>query len=381
MGVEHKTDFWHPPLWKWCAFLLLGAGSVLLFRFHPAPKPVKVEQLNLNYPTPTWDGSYPSVVIPLAHSGEVNSKGSVSLIKPTVNHDSPVNQAEVALDSGMFKLRQTDLFVSDVIPLALTRTYLTGDYFSRGFGIGAGQPYDICQTGTNHPYTYMDLTLEDGRRFHFPRISKGTGYADAVYGHYATASEFYGAQWAWTGTGWKLDLRDGREFQFPDSYHAQNCAQAAPVEIRDANGNRLQLKRSKVRRLEGLVSPSGHTITLKYDGSDRIIEAEDANSLIKYSYNSSGRLEAVADASRVLYRFEYDSHGMTTIKDGNEKFLLRNVFDPGSRVSEQHLADGEIYRYDYLLDKKHKIVETTIALPSGEVKRFFFHDGIVSGEK
>jgi YD repeat-containing protein len=375
-------------LWKWFVFLLLVGGSFLLLRFHPAPKPVKVELLTLNYPTPTWDGSYPRVVISAVSvgTGELKFKSSISLKKPTLRHEAPVNEFEVALDSGMFKLRQTDLFVSDVMPLVLTRTYRVWDEYARPFGGGMSHPYDICQTGSNHPYTYMDLTLEDGREFHFLRISKGTGYADAVYRHYATSSEFYEAKWSWTGTGWKLDFPDGRVLLFPDSYHTKNCAQKAPVEMQDAAGNRIQLKRDKARNLKQLISPSGHTITFKYDGSDRIIEAEDdAGEVRRYSYNPSGHMETVADASHPLYRFEYepllrargyDPYLMTTILDGTGRVLLRNIYKDYGRVSEQRLANGDVYRYGYLFDKKYNIVETTVTLPSGETKRFFFHDGI-----
>jgi YD repeat-containing protein len=106
------------------------------------------------------------------------------------------------------------------MPLVLTRTYRTWQDFDAEFGVGASHPYDICQTGNNHPYTYMEL---------------GGKIAD----------------------------------------HAKNCAQAAPVEMRDSEGRRIQLLRDQVRNLERLISPSGHTIAFKYDGSDRIIEAED----------------------------------------------------------------------------------------------------------
>jgi YD repeat-containing protein len=387
-----KKDFWRPAWWKWLVFLLLVGGSVLLFRYKPAPKPVKVELLTLNYPTPTWDGSYPSVVIPLASdSGRVKFKESISLVTPTVRHDSPVNQAEVALDSGMFKLRQTDLFVSDVMPLALTRTYRVWDGHSRAFGAGGNHPYDVAPTGTRNPYTYMDLNLEDGRTVRFDRISRGAGYADDVEEHHATASEFYLARIAWNGDGWTLDFRDGRKFVFPESYNARNLAQGAPVEMRDAQGNRIRLKRDKVRNLEELIAPSGHRITFKYDGSDRIIEAEDdAGHVRKYSYNSSGHVETVADGTQLLYRFEYDPllhargydpYLMTTITDGNGTVLLMNIYKDNSRVSEQRLANGDVYRYDYLFDKQHNVVETTVTLPSGQVKRLFFHDGIMSAEK
>ena len=319
-------------------------------------------------------------------SGRARFQSSISLIKPTVRHDEPINQFEVALDSGMFKLRQTDIFVADVMPLSLTRTYRVWDEYSRAFGVGGNHPYDICPTGTRFPYTYMNLNLEDGREIYLPRISKGTRYEDAVFRHGNVGSEFYDARIGWNGNGWTLNFRDGREFLFPEAYYSKSFAQGAPIEMRDEHGNRIQLKRDKVRNLERLVSPSGHTIALTYDDSDRITEAQDsAGNIRRYSYNPSGHLETVSDDAHALYRFEYepllhelgyDPYLLTKVVDGNGRVLLKNVYKDNSRVSEQRLANGNVFRYDYLYDRRHRVIETTVTLPSGEVKRFFFDDGI-----
>lgn len=287
-------------------------------------------------------------------------------------------------------LRQTDIFLADVMPLSLTRTYAVWDPTKKAFGVGANHPYDICPTGTRLPYTFMDLNLEDGRQIHLPRISKGTGYADAVFRHSATASEFYGAQVAWNGNGWTLDFLDHRQFLFPEAYYSKSFAQGAPFEMRDGEGHRIMFKRDSKRNLEQLISQSGHIIKFKYDGQDRIIEAEDSSGNIRrYSYNSSGHLETVSDASQVLYRFEYepllnaagfDPYLMTVIRDGNGRVLLRNVYKDGSRISEQRLADGSTYKYEYLL-VKNDVVATFVTLPSGEVRRLFFQNGILSGSR
>jgi YD repeat-containing protein len=108
-----------------------------------------------------------------------------------------------------------------------------------------------------------------------PRISQGTGYADAVFRHDRSSSEFFGAQVAWNGNGWTMTFRDGRKIYFPESYYAKNFAQGAAIEMLDAEDHRLQLKRNSARNLEELVSPGGHTIRFKYDSADRIVEAKD----------------------------------------------------------------------------------------------------------
>jgi len=377
--------FWRPPLWKWAVALLLLAATAALIRWKPAARPVKVELLPITDSFPAWDESYPSVVISLtSESDRVKFTSSISAVKPTVRHDVPVNQFEVALDSGMFKLRQTDIFVADVMPLALTRTYRVWDQYSRAFGTGGNHPYDICPTGTRFPYTYMTLNLEDNRGIYLPRISKGTRYEDAVFRNGNAGSEFYDARISWNGNGWTMNFRDGWQFLFPEAYYSKSYAQGAPTEMRDEHGNRIQLKRDRVRNLQQLISPSGRTITFKYDPSNRIVEAEDNTGHIRrYSYDPSGHLETVSDDARVLYRFRYkplhhgyDPYLMTRVSDGNGRVLLKNVYKDTSRVSEQRLANGDVYRYDYVLDSQRNLVQTTVTLPSGEAKSFFFYHGI-----
>jgi YD repeat-containing protein len=379
--------FWRLPVWKWTVVLVLLAVTIVLARWKPAARPVKIELLPVTDSFPPWDGSYPSVVISVASdSGRIRFKSSIVPVKPSVRHESPVDQFEVALDSGMFKLRQTDIFVADVLPLSLTRTYHAWDDHSRAFGVGGNHPYDICPTGTRFPYTYMNLNLEDGRQIYLPRVSKGTRYEDAVFRNGNAGSEFYDARINWNGNGWTMNFADKWQLLFPEAYFAKTCAQGAPIEMRDEQGNRIQLKRDPGRNLQQLISPSAHTLTFKYDETNRIVEAgDDAGAFRRYSYNPSGHLEAVSDEAHTIYRFEYqellqargyDPYLMTAVLDGAGRVLLKNVYKDASRVSEQSLANGDVYRYDYLFDNKHSVIQTTVTLPSGEAKSFSFYNGI-----
>lgn len=354
------------------------------------PAPVKVELLPYSDSPPAWDGSYPHLlIVPTKTGSEYKFESSISLVKPSLEHGFPVSEFDVDLHSGRFVLRQTDIFVADVMPLSLTRTYTVWDDRKRAFGVGTNHPYDICPTGRRFPYTYMDLNLEDDRQIHFPRISKGTGYADAVFRHSNTASEFYGAQVAWNGNGWTLDFRDGREILFPEAYYSKSFAQGAPYEMRDGKNHRIMFKRDGNRNLEELISPAGHTISFSYDGADRIVAmGDDSGTTHKYSYNSTGHLETVSDGARVLYRFEYqpllraagfDPYLMTMVLDGDWKIVLQNVYKDGSRISEQRLADGTTLKYAYVFDDKHEIEKTTVTLPSGKVRTFSFQEGVPSG--
>lgn len=386
-----KSRFWHPPAWKWLLLLILLAGAGFLASWKPSPRPVKVELLPFTDSPPAWNGAYSYLTIsPVdVETDHPRFESAIVASAPTVRRDSPVNEFQVDLHTGMFVVRQTDLFISDTVSLSLTRTHRAWDCCSRAFGVGTNHPYDICPTGTRRPYTYMDLNLEDGRQIHFRRISKGTGYADAVFRHEETSSEFYGAQIAWNGDGWTLNFRDGRRVLFPEAYYSKNYAQGAPFDMQDADGHHVQLKRDKKRNLEEIISPSLRKITLKYDASDRIIEAaDDEGNIRKYSYDSSGHLEAVADASNILYRFEYaplirwnyDPYLMTAVLDGKGKVLLKSAYTNG-RISEQKLPDGEVFRFRYIFGQANEITETIVTLPSGKEKRFFFEHGIPSREE
>jgi YD repeat-containing protein len=368
--------------WKWILFALLVIASGAIW-FWPY-RPVKVELLPFSDTPPVWDGSYPYLIVsPVEGSNPLRFTSSIRLVQPTVRHDAPVNNFEVDLHTGRFVMRQTDLFVPDVMPLALNRTYIVWDYHSRAFGVGGNHPYDVAPTGTRRPYTCQDFNLEDGYQVHMPRISKGTSYVDAVFRHSETSSEFYGAQDRWNGNGWTFTLRDGRKMYFPEAYFAKNLAQCAATEIADAQGHRIRLKRDNKRNLKELISPGGHKIEFQYDSADRILEAaDDAGRVRRYSYASNGHLEAVSDTSGILYRFEYapllrdagfDPWLLTAVLDRNRNVLVKNKY-LGGRISEQRLADGQIFRYEYELNGI-EVDRCMVTLPSGETKMFSFSGG------
>jgi YD repeat-containing protein len=382
LGAQSTKKVQVFTLLKWCVFAALIAFAVVLF---PWPKPpAKVELLPFSDNPPGWDGSQPHLLISILDAeNSVRYASAIAMVQPTVRHEKPVNEFDVDLHNGRFILRQTDLFVPDVMPLSLTRTYIAWDYHSRAFGVGTNHPYDICPTGARYPYTYQDLNLEDGYQVHMPRISKGTGYENAVFRHSDTASEFFGAQDAWNGNGWTFTFRDGRKMYFPEAYMAKNLAQGAATEMLDAQGKRIELKRDQLRNLQELISSGGKKINFRYDNNDRIVEAlDEVGNVRRYTYDQTGHVVTVSDASRVLYRLEYaplmrdagyDPWMLTHILEGNFNVLLENKYLWG-RVIEQKLSDGEVFRFDYQLNGR-EVLQTAVTLPSGETRVFVFRDG------
>jgi len=391
LQATRKTPLWYRILLIVTVLFLCWAG----WKFaHPT---VKVELLPFNTTPPGWNGSYPYLTLSPYETGPESSRFKISIQNsaPTVRSDAPVNEFAVDLHSGTFVLRQTDLFISDSMPLSLTRTHRSREIYHNSFdifafGMSANHSYDISPTGTRFPYTYMDLNLEDGRAIYFPRISKGDGFADAVFRHEDTASEFYGAQIAWNGDGWTLKLANGSKLIFPENYKGKSFAQGAATEMLTASGQHIQLKRDQDRNLQQLISPSGHTITFQNDGAGRIIEAaDDSGQTRKYSYDASGHLETVSDNKRLLYRFSYtqsfrmvntDPYQIASIKDWRGTVLLRNTYNDDGTVSRQDLSDNSFYRYTYLYDNQFKIKETIVNGPFGE-KHFYFKDGIPTAQE
>jgi RHS repeat-associated protein len=284
----------------------------------------------------------------------------------------------VDLATGLFVMQKTDLAVYDsVMPIALTRTYRPNDARSRAFGIGASHPYDIFLVGSTHPYTYADLILADGTRYHFPRISPGTDFGDAVYEHTETQSPFYKAQIMWNNStlGWNLLLRDGGGFDFPDGELATSPTGAAVRYMLDRNLNRTTFIRDANKNLQTIISPDGRTINFTYDTSNRITQAKDhAGRIVTYSYDKSGRLSSVTDPLGNSTSYTYDtSHRMLTITDPKRIKYLTNVYDANGRVTKQTQADATTYQFAYTLDANGKVTRTDVTDPRGTIRRVDFN--------
>src|SRR5712691_6479050 len=142
--------------------------------------------------------------------------------------------------TGVFVLHKTDLSLPDVIPLALTRTYDSGDGFARTLGRSMTHPYAMF-LHSELQYQQVDLILPEGGKIHYVRTSTGTGFMDAVFVHQETATTsatptaFYKSLIFWNGNGWNLTLKDGTVYVF---------GVEAPLQaIRDRYGNTVTITR------------------------------------------------------------------------------------------------------------------------------------------
>jgi YD repeat-containing protein len=211
------------------------------------------------------------------------------------------------------------------------RTYNSRDYTHpnpiHAFGKNTNHPYDIAPLGTRFPYTYQIIDLEDGNFVYFPRVSKGTGFADAIFQHTETSTSFYKAVTAWNGNGWTTWRTDGLTILFPESYNAKSAAQGAPVAMLDAQGNVLRLMRDRNRNLQEILTPHNRWIKFTYDTQSRIVHAEDDQGhSAAYRYNTNGMLTDAVLSSGHARHYSYDGVLMTAVTDENGKELLRNFY-------------------------------------------------------
>lgn len=333
---------------------------------------------NVPAPAPELPSNYPCVTGPV--EGAAPRLGQCALYAAPAG---PVDRMEADLRYGRFVLRETDLYLDDDFQVPLTRTYNSLDWVHpnpvHAFGRNSNHPFDIAPLGTRNPYTYMMLVLEDGDFVYFDRISKGAGFADAVFRHSESSTRFYKAVAQWNGYGWRIALADGTQIDFPDSNHSTNMAQGAPIEIRNARGERLQLIRDGQRNLQEILTPHGRWIKFQYDDMSRVIyAADDAGHWAKYTYTPEGMLGVVLLSSGRQRTYEYDGDKMTRILDGNGHELVRNVYASGQLVGQQ-FADGSAYSYAYTMAPSGKYIQGVTVTPPNAAAKFipvvkYLHD-------
>ena len=285
----------------------------------------------------------------------------------------------VDLSTGQFLLETTDLFIRDVIPIHVRRSYRPQDTASRAFGLGATHDYDMFMVGDTWPYTHQTLALPDGGRVRFERVSAGTSYSDAVYEHTTTPSRFYKAVLRWNGSvdasrAWRLTLKDGTTYFFPEAEGVTDPYRAALTGIADRNGNELIISRT-YGRVDAIMSPNGRAVWFTYDESGRVVQLVDiAGRAVLYVYDAGGRLWKVTNPAGGVTEYSYDvSNRLTQIKDARGIVFLTNEYDTLGRVFRQTLGDSGVYQFAYTTNSNGRIVQTDVTDPRNVIRRMTFN--------
>jgi RHS repeat-associated protein len=319
----------------------------------------------------------PGVVIYDFSGAMVGSSGAGPTQQPI---NGPADGEPVNLSSGLFVYNKTDLVLSDVIPLSLTRIYRQNDSWSRPFGIGATHNYEMFIGGNGDSYwssPYIDLILPDGSRIHFVAMQP-TGYSSWV--NQSAGTPWYGAiiyindpinpnGYALPGF-FQLQTKDGMIYSFPESDGLDNPGCQALVGITDRYGNQVKITRNIDANctIAQITSPSGRSIQFVYDSSYRVKTATDnTGRQVQYSYDASGRLQTVTDANSGLWNYGYDSlNRMTTIEDPRQITYLTNSYTSAGMVYQQLLADQtSFYQFNWTTTSNTQNVTFTVNNGSG----------------
>ena len=338
------------------------ASRPVVIRYKPASELAKIAPSKDDYPC-----------LAVEDGPDKGLRGEIRQCLVGLHTAANIEQYEVDLRTGRFIIRKTDLFLNDDMPLALTREYGQWDSTPRAFGLGSNHDYDIFVQGTRFPYVWKNVILADGNYVHYERISEGTSYVDDVTQHIGTPSTIFDrSRIAWNEDHWDYTFADGRMYQLPDAYRAKRGAEGALVAMRDAAGNEIKLQRDAARNLVSLTSPHGRWIHLTYDASNRIAVAEDdAGESRKYAYDPAGRLVEVRDGiGDLLWRYDYELIDMTRVERSG-KVIVFNQYK-GRRMERLEIGPDQVYRFDYLYNRKGDVVETTVTDPQGKVSTFNF---------
>jgi RHS repeat-associated protein len=243
--------------------------------------------------------------------------------------------------SSQFTRSETDLFLPDVMPIGVRRTYRSFDLNQRMFGVGMTLDYDMFLHSENQ-YTETDLILPTGKKVHFVRISPGSTWSDAVFTTQAPG-HWYGAVISWNGNGWDFKFKDGSLWKFPDN---------APIQsMMDRHGNQLLFTRGTgptgpITRID---SPNGRWVTFQLDpaNNNRVIAANDsAGRTVTYAYDASGQLISVTNPNNETHGYTWTAnHTMFQVKSAKGDVVLTNRYDCQSilAVVGQTLGDGSTF--------------------------------------
>jgi RHS repeat-associated protein len=293
--------------------------------------------------------------------------------------DTPQGGEPVDLATGLFTYRQTDLYLPDVIPIAVIRSYNGGDGSVRTFGLNTNFDYGMFLYSAQQ-YSQADLFLPDGSDVHYVAtncVSWPTNcpsWTNVIFQAQGTRTKFYLSTIVWNGNGWNLTLQDGTTYVW-----GANTQEL--LAIRDRHGNQVTLTRQSGQsgNITSVTSPNGRSITFGYTNaacSSCITSATDsAGRTVTYTYDTNKRLSTVTDANGGITTYAYDSNNrIHAITDPKGNTYLTNTYNTYGQVTQQVAADGHsIYNFAYLPTTGGLATQTTITDPNNNVRVMTFN--------
>jgi RHS repeat-associated protein len=287
-----------------------------------------------------------SLVSAMGAGVSLSSANGPSAKKP----DSCTKGEPIDLQTGIVFHEWNDLSIKDVVPLTLTRAYDSADTASHAFGVGSDANFSLHLFSSDGTFTAPTLVLPCGEGIVFNLVA-GTStnwpLTGDIWEHTSTNSAFYGASLQFfTGTPigefWQLTMKDGTQYGF------QSDVPNLLEWTQDRFGNQVLYKYNG-GLMDQMVSPSGRTITLNYDSSNRVSSAVDnTGRTVSYTYNSAGVLTEVTYPDQTNEQYTYNAaNSLLTMQDRRGTVWVTNHYDANGRIDKQTYADNTSYQFAY----------------------------------
>jgi len=246
---------------------------------------------------------------------------------------TPLHQGYVDAATGLYIREDDDFALTQSLPFALRRTYLSMYHSRKEFGVGTTSNAEWYLRGDSKTFQWAELILADGGRVHFTRTSSGTSYSNALFIHRTTPSEFFNAQLGWTGFQWALRFWDGSLATFNDCGPGARSV-CALTRLTDSYGRVSRFNRDRDGTLRSIDTTSEH-LQFEYDDQRRVVRIENGTGeTVKYVYDVNGRLVQSRSSDGVVRAYSYGPRDeMLTIQEPGR--TIENTYDEQLRVVRQ----------------------------------------------
>lgn len=284
----------------------------------------------------------------------------------------PLHKGHVDLATGLYIREDDDFIVSSSPHFVWRRAYLSRDRVARQLGIGTTHNADWYLYGDPADLKRIDVIMEDGSRVRFDRTSWGRTYANAMFEHTSSATEFYGARLGWTGQNWALRYWGGELaiFQASDTPGIP----CVLISTRDDQGKIVRFKRDAAGVLR-TIEAGTEQLRFEYDHMKRIVRAVQGPHEARYEYDDRGRMVR-STVSGVVRSFQYGARDeMIRIEEPDQ--VIENSYDDALRVIGQVVRrPGRVqstYSFAYTVRGK-AIIETAVTSPDGSRTTYRWND-------
>lgn len=285
----------------------------------------------------------------------------------------------VDCSTGVFFHQRTDIVLSDVLPLSLTRTYRPGDSYVRALGVGTSHNFEMYLRNADPASltTLYQLITPEGSAIDFPKVA-GLGWQ-----HTTSPGTYHGAvikvespapgssEWYYAMT-----LKNGMVYSFD---HLSGLL----VGVRDRSGNNLLIIRNG-GMIQRIITSSGRYLNFGYHPAGTISQIQDiAGRTWAFGYTTNNYLNRVTYPDNSYEEYTYDgSNRLVNVRDRRGNTMLTNQYDTSNRVIRQTLADGGVYQFNYTTDGNGMVTQTDVTDPRGNIRRMTFNNtGLLTSQR